>query len=128
MTGLGVDRRDDPVGRDPPRDPKRPVLAPLEVLAHERGQQLRRLRHLGRQLAAIERQQQRVGVGGERVDKRPAGVRVVVVADRLASGGVVVLAPQRPPSTPSRSASQTASRPRIPEQTSVTVSIVATAS
>ena len=45
VAGVGVDGRYDPVLRDALRDPKHAVLAFVEILTDDRGQQRRRLRH-----------------------------------------------------------------------------------
>ena len=70
VAGLGVDRGDDPVGRDPPGDPDPPVGSVLEVLAEHRGEQGRGLGERRRDGLAVERREQRLAVAGERVDER----------------------------------------------------------
>jgi len=45
MTGLGIDRGDDPVGRGALEDPEAPVGGLLDVLAGDGDQQRRRLGH-----------------------------------------------------------------------------------
>ena len=54
MTRVGVDGRDDPILRDPLRDPELAVLARIEILSDDRRQQDRRSRDPIEQRAASE--------------------------------------------------------------------------
>ena len=97
MPGIGIDGGDDPVRGDPPGDPEHPGRVLLQVLAGHAGQQ----RPLpapppGPSSCPIQRRQQRIGVFGQRIDQFRPGRRVVIVAGRLARGGVVVVAAQHP--------------------------------
>ena len=67
-------------------------------------------------------------VAGQRVDQLDPGGLVVVVTGRLARGGVIVVAGKHRPQFGRQITVGDLSRPRIAERTSVTVSIVATAS
>ncbi len=101
MPRLGVDGGDDPVRSHAPCDAKRARLGLLKVLAHDSGEQLRRRLHLVGQLAAIEGQEDRLGIACERVDEGLARNLVVPVALRLPGGRVVAFAAKTLPQVPS---------------------------
>jgi hypothetical protein len=109
MPGIRIDHRDDPVRSDPPGDPECPGRVLLQFLP-------------------VQRSQQRAGVAGQRIDQRLPRRRVVLVAGRLACRGVSSPRASSPRSSAARSPSHAFSTPRIADRTSVTVSIVATAS
>ena len=92
VAGVGVDRADDPVGRNLAGDSDPPVGSVLEVLAEHRGQQDRRLRERRRHGLALEPGEHGLPVPGERVDQGRAGRGVVPVGGGLAAGAVVVVA------------------------------------
>jgi hypothetical protein len=96
VPGVRVHGRDDPVLRDPPRDPKDPVLALVQVLACDRRQQLGRPLGLLAQLSSVERDQQRPRVLRQRVDQRLARRAILVVAHRLARRPILIIAAQKP--------------------------------
>jgi hypothetical protein len=94
VPGLRVDGGDNPVRGDLPRDPERPGGVLFQVLAGHGGQQRRRLRQHRAQLPPVHGTQQRAGVAGQRVHQLLACRSILVVADRLARGHIIVVAGQ----------------------------------
>ncbi len=95
MPRVRVNGRDDPVLRDPPRDPEHPILPLIEVLPDNGSQQRPGLLHALRQLPAVQRHKQRMRVLRERVDHRLARLAVLVIAHRLPRAGVVIITRQQ---------------------------------
>ena len=94
VAGVGVDRADHPVRRDPPGDPDPAVRSCLEVLAEHGREQRGRLGEGWCQRLPLHRQQHGLPVTGERVDERRPGVGIVPVGGGLAACAVVVVAPE----------------------------------
>ncbi len=92
VAGVGIDRGYDTVRCDTTRDAHPPVGALLEVLAHDRGQQLSGLGRVSAQRPALHRREHRRGVRGEPCHQRLARSPVLPVAIRLRSRRVGVAA------------------------------------
>ena len=97
MPRVGVHRGDHPIRGHPPSDPKYPVAALVEVLAHHGGHQPRRLIHLRLQLAPIQRGHQRHRVTGQRIHQRLPRGGILVVTHRLTCTRIVIIATQQTP-------------------------------
>lgn len=97
-SGLGIDGGDHPIRGDLPSDPQRPVVAGLQVLTEDRGQQPHRLTgRLGHIGEPVEDGEQGVTVACAGVHQGVAGGLVVPVDDRLAGAAVVVTTGQHGP-------------------------------
>ena len=127
VAGIGIDRADDPVGRHPPGDAEGALAVGLEVLAQQRREQRGGLGEGRVEGLPLERGEQRGGIGRDRVDERLAGGGVLPVDGGLAAAAVVVVATEEGAEI-GLALAATRSRPRMPERSRVTVSIVATAS
>src|ERR1035441_2325785 len=92
VTGLDIDRRDDPVARHLLLDAKDPVVALCNVLACDEGEQFGRTDTADRQLFVVDRRQCRQAVAYEVVDEGFSCSPVIPVTRRLAWSRVVVVA------------------------------------
>jgi hypothetical protein len=89
-----IDRGDHPIGRNATGNPKAPVVRQLQILSDDRGEQRRRVLHVGRKRAPFEMDQHGICIACQRLHQRFARRRIVPIAHRFARARVVVVALQ----------------------------------
>ena len=82
MTGVGINRRDHPVGGHPAGDAKHAILSIFQILADDGRQQRGGLGGLASRMRPSSTRRH-LGVTGQRVDQRLTGFGVVPVDLRL---------------------------------------------